>query len=251
MQEPGWLNVHVKKSTKKAAEVAERVAIAERGRGISKVAPRMRKPTAPRQPQLPPEDLKVVLRPRGGFDATQLPTVAVRDGVLRAAEITYDKASGDTLRVNFRQNTLTMSTPSKEKAVLYSKITTIRINANDYETVVYVTAPEDTSKGVIHGIPEEETQEDIEKTTGATEPADGARSQRRPRQQQEPLEVVSTLGGRAAGEIPLKVQAEARCVIEVTRPATMGPAAVTEDDAGEHARLTSRLGGQGCPKSTR
>lgn len=164
MQEPGWLNVHVKKSTKKAAEVAERVAIAERGRGISKAAPRMRKPTAPRQPQLPPEFLKVVLRPRGGFDATQLPTVAVRDGVLRAAEITYDKASGDTLRVNFRQNTLTMSTPSKENAVLYSKITTIRINANDYETVAYVTAPEDTSKGVIHGIPEEETQEDIEKS---------------------------------------------------------------------------------------
>ncbi|KAH7954918.1 hypothetical protein HPB49_022780 [Dermacentor silvarum] len=149
-----------------------------------------------------------------------------------------------------------------------------------------VLGSEDTSKGVIHGIPEEETQEDIEKSLvnernpgilharrmgktniiiiafeGQHVPHyvfyRGAEyrcllaSQRCPRQQQEPLEVVSTLGGRAAGEIPLKVQAEARCEIEVTRPATMGPAAVTEDDAGEHARLTSRLGGQGCPKSPR
>ncbi|KAH7974092.1 hypothetical protein HPB49_009806 [Dermacentor silvarum] len=165
MQEPAWLNVHVKKSTKKAAEVAERVAIADRGRGISKVAPRMRKPTAPRQPQLSAGRPQGRLAPSRRLRRDAATTVAVRDGVLRAAEITYDKASGDTLRVNFSQNTFTMSTPSKENAVLYSKITTIRINANDYETVAYVTAPEDTSKGVIHGIPEEETQEDIEKVS--------------------------------------------------------------------------------------
>ncbi|KAH7937125.1 hypothetical protein HPB49_007985 [Dermacentor silvarum] len=115
------------------------------------------------QPQLPPVDLKVVMRPRRGFKATQLPTVVERDGVLCAAEITYDKASGDTLHVNFKKNMLTMSTPRKENAVLYSKITTIRINAMDSETVDYVTAPEDTSKGVIHGISKEETQEDIKK----------------------------------------------------------------------------------------
>lgn len=96
------------------------------------------------------------MRPRRGFKATQLLTVVERDGVLCAAEITYDKASGDTLHINFRKNTLTMSTPRKENAVLYSKITTIRINAMDSETVDYVTAPEDTSKGVIHGIPKEE-----------------------------------------------------------------------------------------------
>ncbi|KAH7980896.1 hypothetical protein HPB49_019921 [Dermacentor silvarum] len=35
---------------------------------------------------------------------------------------------------------------------------------NDYETVAYVTAPEDTSKGAIRGIPEEETQKDIAKS---------------------------------------------------------------------------------------
>ncbi|KAG0444813.1 hypothetical protein HPB47_013350 [Ixodes persulcatus] len=54
-----------------------------------------------------------------------------------------------------------MSTPSRENAMKYSKITNIRISAKDYEGAAYITAPEDTSKGVIHGIPEEETPEDI------------------------------------------------------------------------------------------
>ncbi|KAG0413439.1 hypothetical protein HPB47_009402 [Ixodes persulcatus] len=74
---------------------------------------RARRPAkAPRQPQLPAEDLKVILRLRGYFDAAQLRTVAVRDGVLRAAGISYHEACSDTLRLNIMQNTLTMSTPS-------------------------------------------------------------------------------------------------------------------------------------------
>ncbi|KAG0415832.1 hypothetical protein HPB47_007000 [Ixodes persulcatus] len=49
----------------------------------------------PRQPQLPTEDLKVILRPLGGFDAAQLRTVTVREGVLRAAGISYEEACSD------------------------------------------------------------------------------------------------------------------------------------------------------------
>ncbi|KAG0433542.1 hypothetical protein HPB47_019847 [Ixodes persulcatus] len=110
------------------------------------------------------EDLKVNLRLRGGFDAAQLRTVTVRDGVLRAAGISYDEACSDTLRVNIRQNTLTMSTPSRENALKYSKITNIRISTKDYEAAAYITAPEDTSKEIIHGRPEEETPEDIKRS---------------------------------------------------------------------------------------
>ncbi|KAG0427691.1 hypothetical protein HPB47_025276 [Ixodes persulcatus] len=60
----------------------------KRGKPPLGSALRARRPAkAPRQPQLPAEDLKVILRLRGGFDAAQLRTVAVRDGVLRAAGI--------------------------------------------------------------------------------------------------------------------------------------------------------------------
>ncbi|KAG0439218.1 hypothetical protein HPB47_016718 [Ixodes persulcatus] len=113
-----------------------------------RIALRARRPTkAPRQPQLPAEDLKVILRLHGGFDAAQLRTVAVRDGVLRATGISYDEACSDTLPVNIMQNTLTMSTPTRKNAMKYSKIANIRISAKDYEAAAYITAPEDTSKG--------------------------------------------------------------------------------------------------------
>lgn len=103
LQEPRWLTAHERKR--------------KRGK------PPSRKPA---------EDLKVILHPRGGFDAAQLGTVAVSDGMLRAAEISYDEACSDTLRMNVRQKALTVSTTSRENAFRYSEITSIRISTKDY-----------------------------------------------------------------------------------------------------------------------
>ncbi|KAG0427692.1 hypothetical protein HPB47_025277 [Ixodes persulcatus] len=57
-----------------------------------------------------------------------------------------------------------MSTPNREHNMKYSKITNIRISAKDYEAAAYITAPEDTSKGVINVVPEEQTPQDIERS---------------------------------------------------------------------------------------
>ncbi|KAH7979720.1 hypothetical protein HPB49_010693 [Dermacentor silvarum] len=57
-----------------------------------------------------------------------------------------------------------MSTPVKDNAIKYSKLEEIRIGNQTYAAAAYITALEDTSKGVIHGVPESESQEVIEKS---------------------------------------------------------------------------------------
>ncbi|KAH7934423.1 hypothetical protein HPB51_029191 [Rhipicephalus microplus] len=118
----------------------------------------------PKEPQLPEDDYKVVIRPGGGLDLTRQSLALIRDCVLRAAKVQPDIAGEDTLRINMRQNTMIMSTPSLANAKEYSNIKEIMINDKSYATAAYVTAPENTSKGVIYGIPKYDNQEDIEKS---------------------------------------------------------------------------------------
>ncbi|XP_070380658.1 uncharacterized protein [Dermacentor albipictus] len=124
----------------------------------------LQRPMAPRQPQLPEDDCKVVIRPRGGLDMAQQRIAYIKDGVLLAAASTPENAGEDTLRINPRQNTMIMSTPKLDNAKRYSQIREIQLGSNTYSTAAYITAPENTSKGVIHGIPEYDTSEDVEKS---------------------------------------------------------------------------------------
>ncbi|KAH8022351.1 hypothetical protein HPB51_023422 [Rhipicephalus microplus] len=99
----------------------------------------------------------------GGLDLTRQSLAVIRDCALRAAKVQPDIAGDDSLRINMRQNTMIMSTPSLANAKEYSNIKEIMINDKSYATAAYVTAPENASKGVIHGIPKYDNQEDIEK----------------------------------------------------------------------------------------
>lgn len=119
---------------------------------------------APKERQLPEDDYKVVIPPGGGLDLTRHSVALIKDGVLRAAKIQPDVAGEDTLRINMRQNTIIMSTPSLANAKNYSNIKEIQINGKSYATAAYIIATENTSKGVIHGIPTYDNQEDIQKS---------------------------------------------------------------------------------------
>ncbi|KAH7941318.1 hypothetical protein HPB49_012190 [Dermacentor silvarum] len=167
MQDPGWIAAHEKRrrsgnlNNEQGERQVKKPAITAQYKSDVRIR---QPPTAPKQPQLPHDDFKIVIRPRGGFDAARLHTVVVRDGVLLGADLTHEAARDDTLRINARQNTLTMSTPVKDNAIKYSKLEEIRIGNQTYAAAAYITAPEDTSKGVIHGVPENESQEVIEKS---------------------------------------------------------------------------------------
>lgn len=166
---PGWMAAHERRSrVTQCPNHCERAQYTGDGRNPKTQRDaslrRMRWPPRPRQPRLPEEDYKVVLRPRGGLDMAQLHVAYIKDGVLRAATVTKEEAEEDILRLNQRQNTMVVSTPKKENALRYSQIQAIQLGSQTYSTAAYITAPEDTSKGVIHGIPDYDTPQDIEKS---------------------------------------------------------------------------------------
>lgn len=162
----GWVVAHVRR--RKAKDQTNAVPATNAG-GASKEASRrlkdfLHRRPVPKEPQLPEDDYKVVIRPGGGLDLTRQSLALIRDGVLRAAKVQPDIAGDDTLRINMRQNTMIMSTPRFANAKDYSNIKEIKVHDKSYATAAYITAPENTSKGVIHGIPTYDNQEDIEKS---------------------------------------------------------------------------------------
>ncbi|KAH7937409.1 hypothetical protein HPB49_011928 [Dermacentor silvarum] len=168
MQDPGWILQEIPSHEKRHSSgkinndqgerQAKRPAItAQYKSDVRKRQP----PTAPKQPQLPRDYSKIIIRPRGGFDAARLHTVVVRDGVLLEADLTHEAARDDTLRINAQQNTLTMSTPVKDNAIKYSKLEEIRIGNQTY--AAHNGAGGYFERGYPR-VPESESQEVIDKS---------------------------------------------------------------------------------------
>lgn len=160
----GWMDSHQQRTSRAKARQDTQSQDVARREQARKNQNHLRRPQLPRLPQLPEEDIKIVLRPRDGLDTSRVSYAQLRDGVLRAAAVSTEGASDDILRLNPIQNIMVVSTPTMENAKRYGNIKEIQIGDKIYATTAYVTPPENTSKGVIHNIPEYDTQEDITKS---------------------------------------------------------------------------------------
>ncbi|KAG0416207.1 hypothetical protein HPB47_006618 [Ixodes persulcatus] len=94
---------------------------------------------------IPKEDTKIVMPPRGGFNVAR----------------TEEEARADTICTNAQQNIIVVSTPYERRATLYSKVKDLNIGGRTYEVSAYRTAPDGTVKGVIRGIAVDDTPEEI------------------------------------------------------------------------------------------
>ncbi|CAN7948824.1 unnamed protein product [Ixodes hexagonus] len=108
---------------------------------------------AARMPAMPLEESKIVVRPRGGLDIVKTGTTTVAAAILAAAKIKSEESAADTICPNTQQNIMVVSTPNEDNAARYAKIKEISIQGKPYEVNAYRTAPHDTVKGVIRGIP--------------------------------------------------------------------------------------------------
>lgn len=118
--------------------------------------PRRGPPATP----LPPDDIKIVLRPRGGLDLRKVTPAALADTVLQAAQIPQNPQ--DQLRIRPTPNYIIVSTPSEERAERYAAIKAIQVGNNTYTIATHVAAPSNTTAGIIFSIPETDTHEDIQ-----------------------------------------------------------------------------------------
>lgn len=119
--------------------------------GPPKKPPLKKKSRANRLPPLPKEDFKIIVRPHQGLPIKELTAPQISEAVIIA---TQRKVRGEhfLLRLKPGSNIFIISTPKQEVADIVRKITTLVINGKQHAVKAYVTAGEDTKKGVVHGL---------------------------------------------------------------------------------------------------
>ncbi|KAH7951561.1 hypothetical protein HPB52_010326 [Rhipicephalus sanguineus] len=128
----------------------------------SEPVPRQSRPKTrlPRMPPLPAEDYKIAIRPHGGLHLSKVNPRTLLVAVAQEAKIPSEKPNIQ-LRVDENQNVLTISTPSENIATALGTITRITINEAAYDITSYGIAPDNSCKGVVHGIGHETTADDF------------------------------------------------------------------------------------------
>nr|XP_050052428.1 uncharacterized protein LOC126548326 [Dermacentor andersoni] len=112
-------------------------------------------------PALPQDDIKIVIRIRGGINIAKVGQLKVTKAICMAACIEPNERSEDTICPNLKQNIMVVSTPSEANAAKYLRIHSISIGEQTFETTACRTAPHETCKDVIRGVPLDETQDSI------------------------------------------------------------------------------------------
>ncbi|XP_070384818.1 uncharacterized protein [Dermacentor albipictus] len=110
---------------------------------------------------IPKDDTKIVMRPRGGLNVARTEVPIITSAVMAAARVTKEEAKADTICTNAQQNIIVVSTPDERPATLYSMVKALNIGGRAYEVSAYRTAPAGTVKGVIRGIAVDDTPEEI------------------------------------------------------------------------------------------
>ncbi|CAN7940471.1 unnamed protein product [Ixodes pacificus] len=110
---------------------------------------------------MPKEDTKIVMRPRGGLNVARMEVSIIMSVVMTAARVTKEDAKADTICTNAQQNIIMVSTPDERRATVYSKVKPFNIGGRTYEVSAYRTAPDGTVKGVIRGIAVDDTPKGI------------------------------------------------------------------------------------------
>ncbi|KAL1482822.1 hypothetical protein MTO96_013701 [Rhipicephalus appendiculatus] len=104
-------------------------------------------------PPLPKTDFKVIIRPRDGLNISQLSTHQMARAITKACGNPDICNEGNLLiRLRNGSNIATISTPSIETANVVQSLPSLRFGAKDYAVMAYVAAPDNSCKGVIHGL---------------------------------------------------------------------------------------------------
>ncbi|KAH7961664.1 hypothetical protein HPB52_011175 [Rhipicephalus sanguineus] len=116
---------------------------------------------ASRMPELPPDDYRIIVRPRGGFNGAEYKIDSIYCCLRNAAGIGREAAREDSICLNVKQNVVVLRTPSADRAKRYVAISKLCIGNQEFEANAYQAVPENTSKGLIRNISKGESPEDI------------------------------------------------------------------------------------------
>lgn len=111
----------------------------------------LRQQFIPTRSPLPPSDIKIVLRPRGGLNLTRISPLLLASLLQQQAHLPPNHE--DQLRLHYRSNFIVVSTPYEDRAQRYASLTTLSIEDKTYALAAHVPAPTNTCAVVISGLP--------------------------------------------------------------------------------------------------
>ncbi|KAL1424572.1 hypothetical protein MTO96_020040 [Rhipicephalus appendiculatus] len=117
---------------------------------------------AGRMPPLPKDEIKIILRPKGGLHISKVGSATVTAAIFDATKITPAESQEDTICPNAQQNIIVISTPHPHNADRYVRLKSIHVNGITHEVNAYEAAPDNTTKGVIRGMPLTDSAQDID-----------------------------------------------------------------------------------------
>ncbi|KAL1416544.1 hypothetical protein MTO96_027846 [Rhipicephalus appendiculatus] len=108
---------------------------------------------ASKQPRLPSDVLKLIVRPRGGLLLSKITNFILFEAVCTAANFAKASVRGeDLIQVNSKQNTFAYCTPAVERAERVLRLKELVIGTHTYEISVYCAPDESQGRGVIRGV---------------------------------------------------------------------------------------------------
>ncbi|KAL1474469.1 hypothetical protein MTO96_037945 [Rhipicephalus appendiculatus] len=108
---------------------------------------------ASKQPRLPSDALKLIVRPREGLLLSKISNFILFEAVCTAANFPKASVRGeDLIQVNPKQNTFAYCTPAVERAERVLRLKESVIGTHTYEMSVYCAPDESQGRGVIRGV---------------------------------------------------------------------------------------------------
>lgn len=131
--------------------------------------PLLRTPPAPK---LPESDYKIVFRPRSGLRISAWPDRQLTHSIQQASLIPERRFYAQVItQPQAQQNLITVSTPDEDCAEALRHITTLQLGTTTYEVTAYLKPPPGTVRGILHGIDQGTTPDQLREaiiTTGPT-----------------------------------------------------------------------------------
>ncbi|KAH8019068.1 hypothetical protein HPB51_016433 [Rhipicephalus microplus] len=107
---------------------------------------------ASRMPYVSKDHLKIILRPRGGINISNMGSTTAGKAIIEAVGLGLGQTASDIICPNVSLNIIVASTSERENAERYVRIRSINLGGWNYEINAYAAAPDDTCKGVIRNI---------------------------------------------------------------------------------------------------
>lgn len=122
-------------------------------------------------PRFPQTYHVTVFRPHGGLRVSDWPTSELARSLATASQMSDLQFRKEiTLQAQPGPNLIVAGTPDPYLADRLSQVTTVTLRGTDYAVSAYMKPPPGTSRGVIHGIPENITNEQLLELTATNRP---------------------------------------------------------------------------------